>query len=67
MSTIKEKLIKAIKSLDESIAEKLYNEWEDILLQLKLENDESFLEDVEKTRKGIDTIDHDSLKKELGL
>jgi len=65
MTDVKEKLTKAIEALDDRLAEKLLQEWEDILLQLKLENDPEFLKDVEKARQGENVVDHNALKKEL--
>ncbi len=65
--SVKDRLIEKIKQLDEKTAEKLLDEWDDILLQLELESDEDFLNDVEKARKGEGVIDHDQLKKELGI
>ncbi|HEW93062.1 MAG TPA: hypothetical protein ENF81_11085 [Thermotogaceae bacterium] len=68
MSTLaKEKLIRAIKELDDKTVEKLLEEWDDILLQLHLESDEEFLKTVEKARKGEDLISHEELKKDLGI
>ena len=67
MKSVKDKLIEKIERLDEKTAEKLLDEWDDILLQIELESDENFLSDVEKARRGEGVIDHDQLKKELGL
>ncbi len=62
LTKVKEKLISAIVNLNEDMAQKLLEEWEDILLQLKLESDKEFLKDVEKARCGEDLIDHETLK-----
>lgn len=67
MISAKERLIEIVRKLDEETAKKLLDEWDDILLQLELEADEEFLEDVEKARKGENVVSHDELKKELGL
>ena len=40
MISVKDRLIEKIKQLDEKTAEKLLDEWDDILLQLELESDE---------------------------
>ena len=67
MISAKEKLIDKIRQIDEKTANRLLDEWDDILLQLELEADEEFLKDVEKARRGEELIDHDQLKKELGI
>ncbi len=67
LTKVKEKLISAIVNLNEDMAQKLLEEWEDILLQLKLESDKEFLKDVEKARRGEDLIDHETLKQQLKL
>jgi len=62
MTKVKEKLIKAIENLNDELAQKLLDEWDDILLQLKLESDEEFLKDVEKARHGEELTDHEDLE-----
>ena len=67
MIDAKDALMEKIRNLDKKIAKKLLDERDDILLQIELESDESFLEDVERARNGEKAIDHDELKKEFGF
>ena len=67
ITKVKEELLEKVKELDDNMARRLLDEWEDILLQIKLESDEDFLKNVEEARKGIGLTDHEDLKKELGL
>ena len=62
MIDAKDALMEKIRNLDEKIAKKLLDERDDILLQIELESDESFLEDVERARNGEKAMDHDELK-----
>ena len=67
MTDAKSASMEKIRNLDEEIAKKLLDEWDDILLQIELESDESFLKDVESARNGEELMDHDELKKEFGF
>jgi len=67
MSTVKEKLIHIIQSLDDELAVRLLEEIEDILLQYELESDPETLKALREAKKGENLIPHEEAMKLLGL
>jgi len=67
MSTVKEKLIHIIQSLDDELAVRLLEEIEDILLQYELESDPETLKALREAKKRENLIPHEEAMKLLGL
>ena len=66
MSSVKEKLIEVIQSLDDDTAQKLLEELDDILLEIELQNDPEFMETIRRLEAGEEKLTpHEELLKEL--
>ncbi len=62
---VKEKLIERVKELSDEIAARLFQEWDDILLQLKLETDPETLKAYKEAKTGKNLIPHSEVIKHL--
>ena len=54
-----------VKELDDLTAQRLLDEWDDILLQIEIENDEETLKAFEEAKSGKNLTPHEEVKRML--
>ena len=65
--SLRKKLKELIDTLSDDEVKKLWEEYEDLMIERELDKDPNFFKDAKNVLKGVNVVSNEEMKRKLGL